>query len=120
VRVSGLRLTVVSATANVQGVRPTPPLRAGDRFYVVEVLYENTAGKPAIVSPYDWALTDQSGAVYGAVPPGLPSDLTERQLPSGGEARGLIGFEVPPAAAGLTVHFAAEQNDEAATVPVTG
>jgi serine/threonine-protein kinase len=120
VRVSGLRLTVVSATANVQGVRPTPPLRAGDRFYVVEVLYENTAGKPAIVSPYDWALTDQSGAVYGAVPPGLPSDLTVRQLPSGGEARGLIGFEVPPAAAGLTVHFAAEQNDEAATVPVTG
>jgi serine/threonine protein kinase len=119
-RVAGLRLTVVSATANVQGVRPTPALPAGDLFYVVEVLYENTGGKPAIVSPYDWALTDHSGAVYGAVPPGLPTDLTERQLPSGGEARGLVGFEVPLSAAGLTVHFAAEQGDEAAIVPVAG
>lgn len=117
-RVAGLRLTVVSAAANVPGVRPSPAPKAGDRFYVVEVLYENSSGRPAIVSPYDWALTDQAGAVFGAVSPGLPSDLTERQLPSGGEARGLIGFDVPPSASGLALHFAAEQTDDIAVIPV--
>jgi serine/threonine protein kinase len=118
-RVAGLRLTVVSAASNVQGVRPSPAPKAGDRFYVVEVLYENSSGKPAIVSPYDWALTDQTGAVFAAVPPGLPSDLTERQLPSGGEARGLIGFDVPQSSSGLALHYAAEQTDDVAVIPVS-
>jgi hypothetical protein len=118
VRVAGLRLTVVSAASGVVGARPSPAPRPGARFYVVEVLYENASGRPAIVSPYDWTLTDQTGAVYGAVEPGLPNDLTDRLLPSGGEARGLIGFEVPPSAAGLTVHFEAELGDEGAVVPI--
>jgi len=83
-RVAGLRLTVVRVTPGVQGARPTPALRPGDRLYVVEVLYENASGRPAVVSPYDWALTDRSGQVYGAVATGLPNDLTDRQLPSGG------------------------------------
>jgi serine/threonine-protein kinase len=117
-RVAGLRLTVVSASASVAGTRPNPPVDAGDRLYVVEVLYENASGKPVVVSPFDWAMTDQSGTVYGAVAPGLPNDLAERQLPSGGEARGVIGFEVPRSATGLVLHFNAEQSDDAAIVPV--
>jgi hypothetical protein len=63
-------------------------------------------------------MTDQSGAVYGAVATSLPNDLAERQLPPGGEARGVIGFEVPRSATGLVLHFDAEQGDDAAIVPV--
>jgi serine/threonine protein kinase len=118
VRVNGLQLTVENATANVQGGHPTPPVPAADRFYVIDVLYENTTGRPVFVSPFDWSLTDQNGQVYGATQPGLPNDLTDRQLPSGGESRGLIGFAVPASATGLIVHYAAETGDAEAAVPV--
>jgi hypothetical protein len=117
-RVAGLRLTVVSVTTSVSPTHPTPALRSGNRFYLVEVLYENASGRPAFVSPFDWALTDQAGRVYEVVQPGLSNDLTDRQLPSGGEARGVIGFDVPSSATGLTVHYASEQGDEEAAVPV--
>jgi len=117
-RVAGLRLTVVSVTTSVSPTHPTPALKSGDRFYLVEVLYENASGRPAFVSPFDWALTDQAGQVYEVVQPGLSNDLTDRQLPSGGEARGVIGFDVPSSSTGLTVHYASEQGDEEAAVPV--
>jgi serine/threonine-protein kinase len=118
VRVAGIRLTVVSAATGVQGVRPSRAPDPGDSFYVVEVLYENSSGRPVVVSPFDWTLTDQAGKVYSPEAPGLPSDLTDRLLPSGGEARGLIGFVVPAGASGLTLHYSAEQGDDSAIVPV--
>ncbi|TMC06443.1 MAG: DUF4352 domain-containing protein [Chloroflexi bacterium] len=114
VRVAGLRLTVVHVTPNAQGVQTA----AGSRFYLVEVLYENTSGRTALVSPFDWALTDQAGQVYDEARPGLSNDLSERQLKAGAEARGVIGFNVMPNATGLVLHFASQQDDEAATIPI--
>src|SRR5262252_2181666 len=52
-RVAGIRLTVVSAATGVQGVRPSPAPDPGESFYVVEVLYANASGRPAVVSPFD-------------------------------------------------------------------
>ena len=115
-RVAGMRVTVVSEAASAPGARPVPSPRPGERFFAVEVLYENASGRPSIVSPYDWVVTDSSGTVYGAVEPGLPSDLTERMLPNGGEARGLVGFVVPQSASGLSLHYASEVGDEGAVV----
>jgi len=115
-RLAGLRITVVGASPSAPGARQAP---AGDRLYVVDVLYENSSRSGAAVSPYDWVVTDRAGTVYGVVPTGLANDLTERQLPPGGEARGVIGFEVPSSATGLQVHFGAELGDEAAVVPIS-
>jgi serine/threonine protein kinase len=119
-RLADLRVTVVSASADVPGVHPSPAPAAADLLYVVDVLYENSSrNQAAAVSRYDWAVTDKSGSVYGAVPTGLPNDLTERQVPPGGEARGVIGFEVPASATGLEIHFSTELGDEGAVVPIS-
>jgi hypothetical protein len=116
--VGGVRVTLLTATADVTGATPLPLPRPGERFMAVDLLYENTGRPPAIVNPYDWVLTDDQGRTYGAVPTGLPNDLPQRQLPAGGEARGLVGFTVPTAATGLSLHYNADLGDDAAVFPL--
>ena len=119
-RLGDLRVTVLSSSTSTANVHPSPTPPAGDLLYVVNVLYENSSRSQAVaVSPYDWAVTDKAGLVYGPVPTGLPDDLTERQVPPGGEARGVVGFVIPASATGLAVHFGTEVGDEGAVVPIT-
>jgi hypothetical protein len=109
VNVSGVRLTVLSVGPEARG-------GASPRLLAVQVLYENTGHGRTEVSPYDWALTDSAGNPYPVVLTGLPTDLPERQLPTGGEARGVIDFSVPASATGLVLHYAAEVGDNTAAV----
>ncbi|HXM56737.1 MAG TPA: serine/threonine-protein kinase [Candidatus Dormibacteraeota bacterium] len=113
---SGVRLTLITTTPAVQ---TQPLLRTNERFVAVELLYENTGRPPAIVNPYDWVLTDDQGHTYGPLLPVQSNDLPQRQLPAGGEARGLVGFAVPTAATGLALHFAAEVGDDTAVFPLS-
>ncbi len=116
VQVAGLRLTVLGVDA---GATPPRSLKvpAGSGFVAVRVRYQGGDGT-AIVSPYDWALTDASGAVHGAVVQDLGGALPERELRSGETVAGIIGFVVPPAAQGLVLTFAAELGDQSAQIPL--
>jgi serine/threonine-protein kinase len=118
-QVGGAQVTVVSVNMNA-APPPATPLAPGTRLVTVQVVYQNTGRDPAPVSPYDWVLTDSSGALYGAVAQPGAGALPERQLEPGGTVRGLIGFEVPSAARRLVLAYDAELGDESATVPLGG
>jgi hypothetical protein len=113
--VAGVRLTVSPASA--QG--GTLQARTGYHLVAVDVIYVNNGRPPVIVSPYDWEVLDASGAVYGGEPPGLLNDLPQRQLPSGGEAHGLVAFAVANGATGLVLHYNAEVGDDGAFFPLS-
>jgi Domain of unknown function (DUF4352) len=113
-------LTVTLLSVDVDAV-PPPAARPGaaGRFVAVAVLVRDTGSAPAPVSPYDWAVSDAGGGVYGAVVDGLDGPLAERTLPPGRSERGRIGFVVPRTAQGLRLHFDAELGNGAAQVPLT-
>ncbi|HSR21998.1 MAG TPA: DUF4352 domain-containing protein, partial [Candidatus Eisenbacteria bacterium] len=115
--VAGLLLTV--QVVDLGGVPPAAlRLPPSDRFVTVGVQCEGDGSGPAVVSPYDWVLTDASGAVYGPVVDGLSGSLQERQLAPTDIARGRIGFVVPRSAQGLVLNYDAEQGDASAQVPL--
>ena len=96
-------VTVVSANLNFNSAdqynRPT----AGNRFVVVEVLYENTGTDKLAYNPFDWKLTDSSGFSYDHGYAGKGPELHSGDLAPGEKARGFITYEVPTSAAGLTL-----------------
>jgi MFS family permease len=115
VTVGGLRVTVVDARLDA----PAPAalrLDPGQRLVVVDVRYE--AGAAAGASPYDWVVTDDSGAVSGAVVDGLDGTLPELSLAPTERVRGVVGFVVPRSARGLVLHFDAETGDGSFQVPL--
>ena len=114
-QVGSLRLTVLPASPGA----PPPPslsLGPGERFLVIGVEYDNEGRTPAIVSPYDWTLTDAAGVTYGAVD--VAGALPQRELPPRQTARGRVGFVVPAAARGLVATFSAEPTGDSARVPL--
>ena len=117
VAVGGMRLTVLSVELDAQ---PPERLRLdpADRFVLVQLRYVAGAGGPAIASPYDWTLTDDSGAAYPAVLDGVDGALPEGRLAASGRAQGRLGFVVPRSTAGLVLHFDAEVGDDVALVPL--
>jgi tRNA A-37 threonylcarbamoyl transferase component Bud32 len=117
VQVGGAQVMVISVNTNA-APPPATPLAPGSRLVTVQVVFQNTGRGPEAVSPYDWLLSDSSGALYGAVAQPGAGALPERQLEPGGTVRGLIGFEVPSAARRLVLAYDAELGDESATVPL--
>jgi len=117
VAAGGMRLTVLSVELDAQ---PPERLRLdpADRFVLVQLRSVAGASGPAIASPYDWTLTDDSGAAYPAVLDGVDGALPEGRLAPSGSAQGRLGFVVPRSAAGLVLHFDAEVGDDAAQVPL--
>jgi MFS family permease len=115
VTAGGLRLTVVDARLDA----PAPPSMAldpGERLVVVDVRYEAEAAAGA--SLYDWVVTDDSGAVYGAVAGGLDGALPELSLAPTERVRGVVAFVVPRSARGLVLHYDAETGDDSVPVPL--
>jgi serine/threonine-protein kinase len=115
-RVAGLALTVL--TVSSQAPPPNVQATAADRLVVVLVRCRADGSGPGIVTPYDWSVIDASGAVYRPVVDGVGQPLAEKELRSGQTIEGRIGFVVPRAAQGLTLHFGAELGDEAGLVPI--
>jgi MFS family permease len=117
VAMRGLRLTVVSAVLDAPApASASAGLGPGDRLVIVQVRYE--ASRAAAASPYDWVLTDASGAAYGATAGGLDGALPELPLGPSESMRGAVAFAVPRSAQGLVLHFDAEAGDETAEVPL--
>jgi hypothetical protein len=114
-RLAGLRLTVLGVDP---GALPPPSARmdTGDRFVTVRLQYQADGGGPAIVSPYDWVVSDASGATYAPVTNGVDGALPDRELARNQGVRGQVGFVVPRTAQGLVLHFGAERGDESAQV----
>ncbi|HXM55171.1 MAG TPA: MFS transporter [Candidatus Dormibacteraeota bacterium] len=118
VTVAGLRLTVLSVELDAQ-----PPagfqLDDGERYVLVQVLYQPGDGGVGITSPYDWSLTDASGASYGAYQYGIGGALPEGRLGANQSARGLLAFIVPRTARGLVLQYDAEVGDGSARIPLS-
>jgi hypothetical protein len=113
--VDSLRVTVVSASSD------TPDDQQGgqgDRLVTVQVRCENAGTDGAIVSPFDWVVTDSSGAVYTAAPGSGSTDLPQRALPPGARTAGVVRFRVPPSSHGLVLRFNAEVGDGSVAVPL--
>jgi Protein kinase domain/Domain of unknown function (DUF4352) len=115
---AGLHLTVTSVDMGPPPAASPASAPAGARLVSVEVLYRNSGTRPAIVSPFDWALIDTSGATYAAAEPGTSRDLPQTELPPGQSVSGVIGFLVPDGPRGLVLQFDAEIGDESAVVPL--
>ena len=115
---AGLQLTVLAVDTDAQAHLTPVSVPAGSRLVSVEVQYRNVARRAAVVSPFDWAVTDSSGGSYTAVASGTASDLPQIELAPGRTVRGVIGFAVPTAARGLVVRFASELGDDSAAVVV--
>jgi len=109
--VGGVRLAVLGVERGA--APPGLSLGPGDEFVTVTVDYRPRTGA-TLVSPYDWVVTDASGAAYGAIPVGL----REVELPRDAGVRGSVGFVVPLSAPGLVLHYDAELGDGAAEVPL--
>jgi serine/threonine protein kinase len=113
VTLAGVQVTILAVDGNAQPRQPAP---ADSRLVSIQVSYRVTGRGPAIVSPYDWVLTDASGATYSAVEQGAAGDLPQSELPPGQEVRGAVAFVVPRQAQGLVVHFDPEVGNESAAI----
>jgi MFS family permease len=117
VRVADLQVTVVAVVLGAQPVAADSP-GPDERFVTVDVSCRAGSSRPALVSPYDWVLTDEEGAEYGAAQDGLDGALPERSLPPGLSTQGRLGFLVPLAAGGLVLHYQSELGYESVAVPL--
>src|SRR5439155_9129692 len=61
---NGVTVTVVSVDLNAKSGNEFITPKAGSRFVVVQVLYENTGSDPYDYNPFDWKLTDSAGVSY--------------------------------------------------------
>jgi MFS family permease len=118
VRVADVQVTVVAAVLGAQPLATEAP-GPDERFVTVDVTCRAGSSRPALVSPYDWVLTDASGAAYGAAQDGLNGALAERSLPPGRSTQGRLGFLVPLTAGGLVLHYQSELGYESASVPLS-
>jgi serine/threonine-protein kinase len=117
--VAGMQLTVLTVDTDAEAHLTSVSVPNGFRLVSVEVQYRNVGRRAAVVSPFDWAVTDSSGLSYTAVASGTASDLPQVELAPGRTVRGVIGFAVPKAARGLVLRFASELGDDSAAVEVS-
>ena len=100
---NGANVTVVSVDpnwANPNGfIEPSP----GNRFVVVEILYENVGQDKMSYNPFDWKLTDSNGFNYQQSYSGKDPALNSGDLTPQEKARGFITFEVGQSAQGLVL-----------------
>lgn len=111
-------LTVIVLTADLNA-KPTDAFfgpKAGNRWVVIQVLYENTGSDNVAYNPYDWKLVDSSGFSYSATYTGIGPELHSGDISTGGKARGYISYEVPQSAGGLTLKF--QHGDDSTTVTI--
>jgi Domain of unknown function (DUF4352) len=113
-QLNGLTVTVVTADLNAKPGNQFIQPKAGDRFVVVQVLYENTGSESISYNPFDWKLSDASGFSYSTAYPGVAQELQSGSLSSGEKARGYISYEVPQSASGLSMKF--QRDDDTASV----
>ncbi len=115
-QLNGLTVPVVTADVNAKPANEFIKPKAGNRFVVVQVLYENTGTDTVSYNPFDWKLTDSSGFSYNSTYAGVDQELHSGDLASGKKARGYISYEVPQSASSLTLKF--QNSDDTATVAV--
>jgi len=115
-RLNGLTVTVVTADLNVKSTNRFLAPKAGDRWVVVQVLYENTGTDKISYNQFDWKLTDAAGFSYDTTYTDIGPELHSGDLAAGEKARGYISYEVPQSAAGLTLKF--QHDDDTAAVPL--
>ncbi len=113
-QLNGLTVTVATADVNAKPGNEFIKPKAGDRFVVVQVLYENTGSDTVAYNPFDWKLIDSSGFSYNSTYAGVDQELHSGDLSSGEKARGYISYEVPQSATGLTLKF--QHDDDTASV----
>jgi len=109
-------VTVVSANLDFKSANDYTRPTAGNRFVVVEILYENTGTEKLAFNPFDWKLTDSSGFSYEHGYSGKGPDLNSGDLAPGEKARGFITYEVSTSATGLTLKLTL--GDDMMTVPL--
>lgn len=103
-QLTGGTVTVVSVDLNFVSTNEFAQPKAGNRFVVVEVLYENTGSDKITYNPFDWKMSDSSGFSYDqSFVGGREPSLHSGDLQPGEKARGFITFEVPQSAGGLVL-----------------
>jgi hypothetical protein len=115
-QLNGLTVTIVTADVNAKPANQFITPKAGDRFVVVQVLYENTGSDAVSYSPFDWKLIDSSGFTYTDAFSGIDQQLNSGNLPSGGRVRGYVSYEVPQSAGGLNLKL--QHGDDTATIAI--
>jgi len=117
-RLSGVDVTVASASLSYLPATRTLRPRPGDRFVLVDVVYARTGPDRVSFGPLQWRLTDARGANYQ--PAFLDREprlgLGELMAP-GQQARGFLAYEVPVAATGLRLEGTIGMDRVTVTVP---
>jgi Domain of unknown function (DUF4352) len=113
-QLNGVTVTVVSADLNARSTNQFIQPKAGNRFVVVQVLYENSGSDKVSYNPFDWTLSDSSGFSYTETYSGVDQALHSGDLDTGEKARGYISYEVPQSATGLSLKY--KHDDDSATV----
>lgn len=102
-QLNAARVTVVSANLNAPPADRYSKPKPGNRFVVVEILYENTGNEKVSYNPFDWKLSDGAGFSYDDTFGGREPTLHFGEISPAEKARGFITFEVPEAATGLVL-----------------
>jgi hypothetical protein len=92
------------------------PPKPGNRFLVLEVLYENTSTNKIGYAYVDWHLTDSAGANYSSTASGGEPALQSGDIAPHRMARGLFSFEVPASASGFEAKMTRDY--DSATIPL--
>jgi hypothetical protein len=88
--------------------------KPGNRFLVLEILYENTGTNKIGYALVDWHLADSAGVTYYATYSGAAPALQSGDIAPHGMARGLFTYEVPANAGGFEAKMT--RNYDSATV----
>jgi hypothetical protein len=116
-QLTGGTVTIVSVDLNFVSTNEFAQPKAGNRFVVVEVLYENSGSDKITYNPFDWKLSDTSGFSYDqSYVGGREPSLHSGDLQPGEKARGFITFEVPQSAGGLVLK--SSLGDDTMNVPL--
>ena len=113
---NGVDVTVVSVDPNYKAANQFITPKPGNRFVVVEVLYQGTGSERIAYNEFDWSMSDGQGFSYQPSFADKEPQLHSGQLDPGGKARGFITFEISTTAQGLVVK--AKIGDDSASVPL--
>lgn len=115
-RLNGVDVTVVSVDAHYAAANPFMTPKPGNRYIVLEILYQSTGSDALQYNEYDWTVSDSQGFSYRPTVADKEPQLNSGQLDPGGKARGFVTYEVPTAAQGLVAK--AKIGDDSASVPI--
>lgn len=116
IHLNGVDVTVVSVDPNYKPANLFITPKAGNRYIVVEILYQRTGPDAVSYNEFDWTVSDSQGFSYQPTFADKGPQLNSGQLVPDGKARGFITYEVPTTAQGLVVK--AKIGDDSASVPI--